>query len=155
MTCPQHDALSAYADQALSPRAQARLHQHLQSCPTCQQHLAKLQALHRHLRALPSATLGFDLGARLQERLQRTPRPPPPRPGLWPTLWAGVGLGWIPATLTTSAALACGVWLGGLLLGSGTGTALPRTAIVRVFDPVPPGGLCAATELCRLPQGMP
>ena len=27
--------------------------------------------------------------------------------------------------------------------------------MVRVFDPVPPGGLCAAAELCRLSKGRP
>ena len=32
--------------------------------------------------------------------------------------------------------------------------AVPRANMVRVFDPVPPGGLCAAAELCRLSKGM-
>ena len=54
----------------------------------------------------------------------------------------------------TGMALASGVWLGGLLLG-GAGAATQPAAMVRVFDPVPPGGLCAAAELCRLTKGMP
>ena len=41
-----------------------------------------------------------------------------------------------------------------LILGGGTvGTAVPAP-MVRVFDPVPPGGLCAAAELCRPTKGM-
>ena len=41
-----------------------------------------------------------------------------------------------------------------LALLSGTvGTAVPAP-MVRVFDPVPPGGLCAAAELCRPTKGM-
>jgi hypothetical protein len=32
---------------------------------------------------------------------------------------------------------------------------VPTLGIASVFNPVPPGGLCAAAELCRLPKGMP
>lgn len=150
MTCPRHEELSAYADEAMKPRERARFHRHLQTCPLCQQRLEDLQALRQSLRALPSPTLGFDLASRLQDRLRR---PPPPRQSPWRALWSGSGL--MPTGLTAGLALVSGVWLGGVLLGSGAATVAAPVSMVRVFDPVPPGGLCAAAELCRLSKGMP
>ena len=150
MTCPRHDALSAYIDQAMNPGEHARFQQHLQTCPLCQRQLDSLQALRQNLRALPSPTLGFDLASRLEDRLRHLP---PQRQRRWSALWGEVG--WMPTGLTAGLALVSGVWLGGLLLGGGT-TAIARpVTIVRVFDPVPPGGLCAAVEICRLSKGMP
>ena len=149
MTCPPYEELSAYADHMLKPRAQARLAEHVQGCPQCQQQLQALQALQLNLQALPSPTLNFDLGARLNDRLlaglgrNRAPARP---------VWARWG-GWAPAGLA-AAAMAWGVWLGGLLVG-GSAISAPRAAMVRVFDPVPPGGLCAVAELCRFSKGMP
>lgn len=149
MTCPPYEELSAYADHMLKPRAQARLAAHIQGCPRCQQQLQALQALHQSLQTLPSPVLGFDLGARLNDRLLAGlgRSRPPPRP-----IWAGWG-GWAPAGLAV-AAMASGVWLGGLLVG-GSAISAPRATMVRVFDPVPPGGLCAVAELCRVSKGMP
>jgi len=151
MTCPRTEDLSAYADQALPARRQAALRQHLLGCPACRQQLDALQALRQQLRALPSPTLGFDLAAQLQDRLPR--RPLKPRRVGWSLP------NWLPAGVATGAALVSGLWLGGLLLG--TGAAIPTTAVTtgtamaRVFDPVPPGGLCAAAEICRLPRNLP
>lgn len=150
MTCPRHNELSAYADQAMKPGERARFNQHLQTCPICQQQLEDLQALRQDMHALPSPTLGFDLASRLEGRLQREPQR---RHWSWPALWGGSG--WMPTGLAAGVALVSGVWLGGLLLGGSTTTAVPRATMVRVFDPVPPGGLCAAAELCRLSKGMP
>ena len=150
MTCPRHNELSAYADQAMKPGERARFHQHLQTCPLCQQQLADLLALGQSLRALPSPTLGFDLASRLEGRLQR---PPQRRPRPWQALWGGSS--WMPTGLAAGVALASGVWLGGLLLVGGTSAAIPSATMARVFDPIPPCGLCAAAELCRLSKGMP
>ena len=149
MTCPRHDALSAYADQAMTPAERTRFQQHLQSCPICQQQLEDLQALRQGLKALPSPTLGFDLASRLEGRLQHQA---PRRHRPWSALWGGFD--WMPTGLAAGVALISGIWLGGLLLGGGTVVAVPRAPMVRVFDPVPPGGLCAAAELCRLSKGM-
>lgn len=150
MTCPRHDELSAYADQAMKPGERSLFEQHLQNCAICRRQFEDLQALRRSLRALPSPALGFDLAARLKGRLDNRPqRPPRRRP--WPALWGGHG--WMSTGLAAGVALVAGVWLGGLLLG-GAGTAVAtRVSMVRVFDPVPPGGLCAAAELCRLSKG--
>ena len=150
MPCPRHEALSAYADQMMNPGERARFQKHLNVCPICQQQLEDLQALRQTLHALPSPTLGFDLASRLESQLQRQPQR---RHRPWPALWGGSG--WMPTGLTAGVALISGVWLGGLLLGGGTATVATPVQMVRVFDPVPPGGLCAAAELCRLSKGRP
>ncbi|WP_404302722.1 anti-sigma factor family protein [Alicycliphilus denitrificans] len=147
MTCPRTEDLSAYADQALPARRQAALRQHLLACPVCRQQLDALQALRQELHALPSPTLGFDLAAQLQDRLPR--RAPRPRRTGWSLA------GWLPTGLATGAALVSGLWLGGLLLGTGAAVPAASPAMARVFDPVPPGGLCAAAEICRLPRTLP
>ncbi|NMM77019.1 anti-sigma factor [Acidovorax sp. SRB_24] len=146
MTCPQHHKLSVYADHQMPPAERARFDRHLQGCPLCQQRLNDIAALRNGLRKLPSPRLGFDLAAQLNDRLCAQP------PGMRPA--AGRWLGWVPAGLATGLALASGVWMGGLLLGAGAARA-PSASLVRVFDPVPPGGLCAAAEICRLSKGMP
>ncbi|MBA4113995.1 MAG: anti-sigma factor [Verminephrobacter sp.] len=148
MNCPRPEELSAYADCMLAPAAQARLALHLQGCPVCQHQLGELSALQQALRTLQSPTLGFDLASRLEGRLG--PRPQRRRFLFWSADW----FSWVPAGLAAGVALASGVWLGGLLLGSGA-VGTRSASMVRVFDPVPPGGLCAATELCRLTKGMP
>lgn len=148
MTCPTTEALSAHTDGMLAPAEQARLGQHLQGCSACQHRLAELAALRQALRALPSPALGLDLAPRIEGRLR--PRPQPRRTPSRLLPWAG----WVPAGLAAGMALASGVWLGGLLLGGATAS-VPPAALVRVFDPVPPGGLCAAAELCRPLKGMP
>lgn len=144
MTCSQYDDLSAYVDHMLKPRERERFAEHLRRCPVCQRRLDELGALRQSLRALPSPALGFDLGARLEDRLRAgSVRRRPQRPFLG---------NWAPAGLA-AAAMASGVWLGGLLIG-GSSVSAPHPTMVRVFDPVPPGGLCAAAELCHLSKGM-
>lgn len=150
MTCPRHAELSVYSDEEMKPGEHARFHQHLQTCPICQQQLGVLQSLQHDMRALPSPSLGFDLASRLEDYLQRQPQR---SHRSWSGLWGGSG--WMPTGLAAGVALFSGVWLGGLLLGGGSAATVPRATMVRVFDPVPPGGLCAAAELCRLSKGMP
>lgn len=147
MTCPRTEDLSAFVDHALSARRQAALQRHLQACPVCRLQLDALQALRQQLQALPSPTLGFDLAAQLQDRLPR--RAPKPRRTGWRLS------GWLPTGLGAGAALVSGLWLGGLLLGTGAAVPAASPAMARVFDPVPPGGLCAAAEICRLPRALP
>lgn len=125
MTCPPYDDLSAYADHMLKPRDQERFAAHLAGCPVCRRRLDKISALRQSLGALPSPALGLNLGARLEDRLR-----------------GRVG------AKTPAAVL---VELGARRLG---GAGAPPASMVRVFDPVPPGGLCAAAELCRLSKGM-
>lgn len=143
MPCPPFEDLSAYADHMLGPRAQEKVRQHVGACAACERRLSDLQILQGQLRALQSPTLGFDLGTRLQGQLRAAPQ-------RWPTprsIWGS----WVPAGLA-AAAMVSGVWMGSLL-AAGTAANAPSAAIVRVFDPVPPGGLCAFAELCRPPKG--
>lgn len=144
MNCPRHEDASAYIDEAMAPREKQGFQRHIDGCQTCRKHLDALLAMRAQLQALPSPALGFDLAAQFDDRLRAAPvRNKPHR---WRVLgWAGGGM-------TIAASLALGGWLGGFLV---TGAAsLPAAPAVRVFDPSPPGGLCAAPELCHLPKGL-
>lgn len=153
MTCPRTEDLSALIDHALPTRRETALQQHLGSCPVCRLQLDNLQGLRQQLQGLPTPALGFDLAAQWQDRL---PHRPPRHAGWGLPDWLANGLAnWLPTGLAASAALVSGVWLGGLLLGTGSMVTAPAPALARVFDPVPPGGLCAAAEICRLRRGQP
>ncbi len=141
MACPRTEDLSALVDHALPARRQAALQRHLGTCPVCRGQLDALQALRQQLRDLPSPALGFELAAQLRDRLPRRRA----RRGL--PVWLP---DWLPAGLAAGAALVSGLWLGGLLLGTAGAAATSVPSLARVFDPVPPGGLCAAAEICRL-----
>lgn len=145
MHCPQQSTLSAYLDCALPPGERAQFAAHLENCPLCRHQLEAVAALQQNLRNLPSPVLGFDLGARLQDRIRSEAVQRRPARAFWPS-WGVPGL-------AATASLACGIWLG-VLLTAGPVASAPPVAMTRVFDPVPPGGLCAAAELCRLSRGM-
>ncbi|HEX2530521.1 MAG TPA: zf-HC2 domain-containing protein [Burkholderiaceae bacterium] len=147
MTCPRHEEASVYIDDMMTPAERARFEAHLPACPLCRQQVDDLFALQRQLRALPSPALGFDLAARLEDRIRET-QAARRRPARMPS-W----LNWGVTGAAVAASLVTGVWLGGLLIGGGTAAA-PSVVMVRVFDPVPPGGLCAAAELCRASEKM-
>ena len=155
MTCPPTDDLSAYLDDALPAAEHEQVAAHLLRCPLCQQQVQTFASLQQAMRALPTPALGFDLAANLHDRLLAHPhtRKPadhaaPERPGLLAG-WFG-WLGGVLGGLAASAALVAGLWLGGGLLPAATVSATPGMNSVRVFDPVPPGGLCSAAELCRM-----
>lgn len=145
MPCPQHYKISVYLDHAMAAQERTQFAMHVETCPLCRHQLESVAALQTNLRDLPSPVLGFDLAARLQDRIRSSAVQRQPARSFW--------FAWAPGGLAAAASLACGVWLGALLTG-GTVASAPPAAMVRVFDPVPPGGLCAATELCRLSRGM-
>ncbi|HEX9172073.1 MAG TPA: zf-HC2 domain-containing protein [Telluria sp.] len=132
----------------MADQERVRFAAHLHNCALCQRELQALTSLQRDLRDLPSPVLGFDLSARLEENIRRANVPRRPARSLW-NLWPS----WGPTGVATAASLACGIWLGALVTGA-TVAGAPPAAMARVFDPVPPGGLCAAPELCRLSKGM-
>ena len=161
-TCPPADALSALIDDALPPAARDKVLAHSAACPLCAAQLAELRALHEAFQDLPATALGFDLGARVIERLQAeapaaVSRRPPPRPH-WLTsikrfftdlpAWRAA---FVPLFGTT-AALGLGVLLGGMLLTEES--AMPgrepnvTLAAMSLFDPVPPGNLCPRADAC-------
>lgn len=146
MSCPKHIEVSAYIDDMMPPGERRQFMAHLGQCPVCQERVDALLALRDDLHAMPSPSLGFDLAARMEEQMRTgaMQRKPARRP------W----FGWSAAGLTVALSLASGVWLGGLLIGGGAAV-VPASGAARVFDPVPPGGLCAAAELCRMSKGMP
>lgn len=155
MICPSIDDLSAYLDDALPAAEHEQIAAHLLHCPLCQQQVQTFASLQQAMRALPTPALGFDLAANLHDRLLAHPHPRKPTSHTThtrPSLLSG-WLGWLggaPGGLAASAALLAGLWLGGGLLPAATVSATPDMNSVRVFDPVPPGGLCSAPELCRM-----
>ena len=161
MTCPPVDDLSAYLDQELAPCECEQIAAHLQQCPLCQRQLQVFSNLQLAAPALPEPALGFDLAANLHDRLQAHPQTRPPassQPGRSRDGRFSSWLGWIggvPGGVAASVALAAGLWLGGGLLPAATVGTTAGINSVRVFDPVPPGGLCAAPELCRMTRTLP
>lgn len=145
MNCPKHMEVSAYLDGMLEQAACQRFTAHLAGCPACRQHLEDLGALRHALRDLPSPILGFDLAANLESRTRGSTARRRPRRSFWAD-WGVPGL-------AVALSLASGAWLGALWIGAGSVVA-PPAATVRVFDPVPPGGLCAAAELCGPSKGL-
>lgn len=145
MSCPRHLELSAYLDHALEAAEQQQLSRHLQDCAVCSRQLAALLEMQQDFQQLPSPALGFDLAARIEQqgRTDAQHRRRPVR-----SLW----LRWGQTGAVVAASLATGIWLGGLAISSSA--VAPSAGMVRVFDPVPPGGLCAATELCRISKGI-
>lgn len=142
MNCPRNEDVSAYIDDMMTAGERRRFMRHLDACPPCQVRRDALIALQARLRGLPSPSLGFDLAAQFEERMRTgAVRIRPVR------RW----FNWGSAGAAVALSLAAGVWLGSLLIGSAV--AVPSTGAARVFDPVPPGGLCAAQELCRLKKG--
>lgn len=138
MTCPRSEETSVYLDDMMSSFERRRFAHHLRACPTCRAQVDAMTAMRQQLRALPSPQLGIDLAAQF-ERSDRYRPAPRARPGRW--------FGWSAGGLAVTFSLVGGVWLGGALLAAG-GSAMPAAGMVRVFDPVPPGGLCSAVELC-------
>ncbi|GAB3548028.1 hypothetical protein GCM10027343_27990 [Noviherbaspirillum agri] len=145
MTCPRNVDVSAYADNMLPPSTQRELAAHIETCPLCQGRLRELSVLQQGMRALPMPALGMDLSVAWEERAGRGSRKQrrPVR-----SFWGNWG---VPG-LAVALSLVSGVWLGGLMGGGAVAASSP--SMVRVFDPVPPGGLCAATELCRATKGL-
>lgn len=140
MNCPDFDDLSAYVDGELAPAQHLRLAVHLLGCKQCRATRARIGAIHRQLHSMPSPALGYDLAERLN-----WPRPTRKPPRSYRPLWMPAGF--------SLAAVAVGFWLGASLVAGAV--AEPRMQVVRVFDPVPPGGLCASPELCGISKGMP
>lgn len=147
MNCPRNQEVSAYLDDVLAPEDRRQFREHLHACPICQRRLDDMTVLQKQLRDLPSPVLGFDMAARLQDRIRAGASRPPQ------SFWSRWRSGGLMGGVAVAASIMSGVWLGGML-GGGSALLVPSAAMVRVFDPVPPGGLCAAAELCRVPKGL-
>lgn len=143
-TAPKHTpdlpTLSAYLDGELDRHAEQRVAAHLAGCPLCAARFAELQALSADFKALPMASLGFDLAGVIEGRLAAAPRSPAARPGRpWFSQW--------PLAIGAAASIAAGVFMGSALVAD-RAAEVPRMAALRVFDIMPPGSLCIGLESC-------
>lgn len=146
-TCPRADDLSAWLDDELGAAERARLDAHLTRCPACSAMLADLGGLRDDLQHLPVETLGFDLSEVIRGRLAASAAPYPARPRR--RSWRDL----LPVGVGATAALSAGLFMG-LALTAGSGVAVaPRIAVMSVFDPVAPGGLCIGLDACYAPRG--
>ncbi|MCC6534194.1 MAG: zf-HC2 domain-containing protein [Burkholderiales bacterium] len=140
--CARAADVSAYVDGELAGDALAEFERHLAACATCAALASRLQQLATDFRMLPEPQLGFDLAALIDERLAReqsrakTPRAPRWQP--WRIL---------PQALAGLASAGAGVMMGVLVIGAPAG-AIGQPALMAVFDPIPPGGVCLATPAC-------
>lgn len=144
MTCPLHEQLSAFADNELPLAQNKRIAAHLADCPACRGRHEEIIRLQSELAALASPRLGFDLAA----RYAGYPPPSQAARGSGRTRWPV----WLGGGTSIAVSLSAGIWLGSLLLATPAGIP-PSLTVDRVFGPIPPGGLCAAPELCKLPGG--
>lgn len=137
---PDLTTLSAYLDGELGRSERQRVAAHLADCPVCAARFAELQSLSADFKAMPAATLGFDLAGVIEGRLAAAPRPAAARPGhRWFSQW--------PIAIGAAASIAAGVFMGSALV-AGSAADVPRMAALSVFDIMPPGSLCIGLESC-------
>lgn len=142
MPCPRTVLLSACLDPEWTGPRRTLMTAHIRICPVCAAELEALRGLSAELHALPSPVLEQDFSR------EYATKPAVRRRG-----WLSrVGQGWrawAPLGLTATASLLAGVGLADLSWAPVVATQ-PVVADMRLdlFSPVPPGGLCAAAELC-------
>ncbi len=151
MPCPHTLLLSASLDPECTDRRRSQILGHVRSCPICAAELAVLQCLSADLRALPDPGGASDLSGAWKA---------PPAVfsrgrSRW-KFWRDGSSWWtrLPAGLAVAASLAAGVGLADWSLPvAAPAQSLAVTARMDSFDPVPPGGLCAAAGLCGTTRG--
>ncbi|WP_323018639.1 zf-HC2 domain-containing protein [Castellaniella sp.] len=146
MPCPRTALLSACLDPEWIGARRELMTAHVQRCPICAAELNVLRALSAELQALPSPALGQDFSRPYAAA-------PSARRRVWPSRAWQRWRTWMPLGVTAAASLMAGVGLADL---SWTPVAPSRPVAVEMrlglFSPVPPGGLCAAAELCGTPK---
>lgn len=145
--CPRTEQLSALIDGELSGVARAEIESHAVSCPLCGAMLRDFGELRVALKPLAAARPGFDLAPLIDQRLAAGGRPARPRRDR--SGWKGWQI--LPSGLAAAGVLTAGVYLGALLAGGGAGVTALQPAAMALFDPVPPGGLCAGLPSCYSP----
>lgn len=141
MPCPRTVLLSACLDPEWTGQRHALIMAHLRTCQICAAELDSLRCLSAGLRALPSPLLDKDLSCG-----RAAPR------FVWHPGWRG-WLAWVPASVAVAASLLAGVGLGNLSGSPGVPAQSVSVAVrLDFFDPVPPGGLCIAADLCETMQ---
>lgn len=135
--CIKCTGLSAYIDGELSSMEMSELESHLQGCEVCREMLDEMWNLRSALRAMPAATLGFDLTPILQQRLAAG-QERAHRPRRW---------GVLPLSFAASLTVAFGILLGSVLANAPPRASSPPPAMA-LFDAIPPGGLCIGLDTC-------
>lgn len=139
--CPRIEEISALIDGALTGRARDEIEQHAAACAACGMALRNFETMRSRLQMLRDTRCEADIAALIEERLPtRAPGRERERPRKWDYAWQLA-----PRGLAAAGVLAVGVYLG--LLAAG-GTTAVRPAAFAVFDPVPPGALCAGQPWC-------
>jgi len=139
--CPDVRELSAYVDGELSETRRQRVEDHLSRCFNCTAALQEMRRLRAIFTSLPVRQVGFDLAPLIRARLSASIEGTPVR-------W----FGWcipdlMPLSLTISATVVAGIFIGALLTVPGTVTG-PESQAMAMFDPVPPGGICVGHASC-------
>lgn len=145
MPCPRTVLLSAFLDSEWTGPRRTLIAAHVRTCPICAAELSDLRALSSELQALPDPVLEQDFSRRYAAR-----------PSVRRSAWAWIARcwnTWMPVGLTAAASLLVGVGLADLSWEPVT-PQRPVAVDLRLdlFNPVPPGGLCAAAELCGTPK---
>ena len=144
--CPRTVALSTRLDEQLGAREQIALDRHLAQCPVCAAYFAELQQLKSELKGLPAETLGFDLAevirGRLANEVLRRPRARS-RPR-WREL--------IPLGIGATVSLMLGLSMGMAITAGASVVVAPQIAVMTVFAPIAPGGLCIDARACAAPR---
>jgi anti-sigma factor RsiW len=142
--CPRVDALSALIDGELEDPARIEVTAHAEGCPLCGAMLRDMTELSAAMRPFATARAGFDLMPLIEPRLpaRGKSRRTPAGGRSWWQRWQ-----LLPSGLAAAAVLMTGTYLGALLAG-GAGVTAMRPAAMAMFDPIPPGGLCAGLPSC-------
>ncbi len=141
--CPRTEQLSALIDGELAGAPRDEIASHAAFCPLCGAMLRDLNELRGALRPLSEARSGVDLAPLIEQRLAA--RGQQRRPARGRNWWHGWQV--LPSGLAAAGVLTAGVYLGALLAGGASVTAL-QPAAMALFDPVPPGGLCVGLQSC-------
>jgi anti-sigma factor RsiW len=141
--CPRTEQLSALVDGELPVRPRREIESHAAVCPACGAMLRDLTELRLALRPLSEAPPGVDVTPLIEPHLasrggRRHVQPRAP----WWQVWQ-----LLPPGLAAAVVLAAGAYLGALLVG-GAAVSATQSTTMAVFDPIPPGGICAGVQSC-------
>jgi anti-sigma factor RsiW len=142
--CPRTAQLSALVDDELPDRPRQEIESHAATCPACGAMLRDLTELRLALRPLSETQPGVELAPLIEPRLApRSRRQAQPRAPWW-QVWQ-----LLPPGVAAAGVLAAGAYLGALLVG-GAAVSATQSTTMAVFDPIPPGGICAGMQSCFL-----
>jgi len=135
--------LSAYMDDTLSSEMRARVEKHIRNCSDCMDKLSCFHKLNAQFQALPSETIGFDLTAMIEARLDK--------PLVQDKIQSWYRPAWrlVPISLAASFVLFFGIYVGnGLIIQSQQSAIGARLAYLAVLDPVPSAYSCRDFMSC-------